>query len=43
MATATELRDKVSELRDDLIAVVTRYIVANSDMPAQAVMAGLGK
>ena len=43
MATILDINEKVNSLRSELIDVMERFSIANPDMPAQAVMAGLGE
>lgn len=43
MQTAAQMREKVTELRANLIDEVTHFVQANPGMPAQAIMAGLGE
>lgn len=41
--TASDLRDKAHELRHDVGLVIERFAVANPDLPAQVLMAGVGE
>lgn len=41
--SADEFRAKATELRHELDTVLERFVIANSELPAQVVMAGLGE